>query len=218
MRQVITFALCILFSSAVFAAKPDWPVRDGMGIIGFGLVELEPGKTSSKFRFTYEIPDKYAGQLNSAQIIVLPASALAKYNNIPASALIARVAGKPQMSGKDVNLSTELSIKKPGLYVVAYGPWDGLLTFDNVKGTENYKISAEAIGDAQLRWVDQDAGDFTIVDLANVKGMESSKFHMRLRIIRDKGNALNNKSFSNYGPLILNETAKARVNLIDANW
>lgn len=218
MIKISTFLLCILISSPVLAAKPDWPGRDGMGIIGFGLVELEPGKTGSKFRFTYEIPDKYAGQLDSAQMIILPASALEKYNDIPASALITRVSGKQHLVGKPINLSTEVTIDKPGLYVVAYGPWDGLLTFDNVKGTENYKISAEAVGDAQLKWIDQDAGDFTIVDLSNVKGKEIGEFHMRLRIVRDRANSLTNKSFSKYGPLILNKTAKKRVELIDATW
>lgn len=218
MRKVMVVILCGLLSTMVFAAKPDWPTKDGMGIIGFGLVELEPGEKSKRFRFTYEIPTQYAGQLDSAQMIILPAEALEKYNNIPASALISRVSGKQHLPEKPISLSTEVTIEKPGLYVVAYGPWDGLLTFDNVKGTENYKISAEAVGDAQLKWIDQDAGDFTVVDLENVDSKKSAEFHMRLRIIRDKGNSLKNKSFSTYGPLKINKTAQERVNLIDANW
>lgn len=218
MKKVIVFLICGLLSSAVLAKKPDWMGHGGTGIVGFGLVELEPGKNSSRFRFTYEIPMQYADQLKSAQMIIMPASALTEFNNIPDTALISRVSGTQHLRGKAINLSTEVTIDKAGLYIVAYGPWDGLLTFDDVKGTENYKIFASSVGDAQLRWIDQDAGDFSIIDMSDVKGVEGESFYMRLRILRDKVNSLKNKSFSSYGPLELHEKAQERVNLIDANW
>lgn len=219
MKNIIICLLAIYMSGqlTVYAKKPDWPVKQGTGIIGFGLLELEPGKKSHKFRFTYEIPPKYAGQLESVQMLIFPASALEKYNKIPHSSLISHISGKQHLSNKAINLSAEVEVRKPGLYAVAYGPWNGLLSFDNMEGKENYKISAEAVGDAQLKWIDQDAGDFTIVDFENVKGIEDNSFYMSIRIIRDKDNSFN-KSFSKYGPLKLHPKALTRVDLIDANW
>ena len=221
MKKIIILCAILVTAMNVQAKKPDWPSQNGMGIIGFGLIELQPGEKSQRFRFTYEIPSKYSGQLESAQMMILPAKAVSKYNNIPQSALISHVSGKQHLPNVPINLSTEVEISEPGLYIVAYGPWNGLLTFDDVKGTENYKISASGVGDSQIKWVDQDAGDFTVVNLSNEGGMKAKSadsFYMRVRIIRDKGQSLMNKSMSRFGSLSLHPKAAERVNLIDANW
>lgn len=218
MKRLLAVLLLAGLALSAHAKKPDWPTRHGMGVIGFGLVELKPGEKSRKFRFTYEIPAKYAGNLESAQVIVLPVSAVEKYNNIPQSALLSHVSGKQHLPKAPISLATEVEIKEAGLYIVAYGPWNGLLTFDDVTGTENYKISAAGVGDAQIKWIDQDAGDFTVVNFTELKGNSGKDFYMRVRIIRDKEQSLHNKSMSRYGPLKLHPTAEQRVKLIDANW
>src|ERR1035441_6592924 len=83
---VVVMLLCII----AFAKKPDWPGGGGNGVVGFGLVELTPEKKGdgfvpTDFTFEYQVDQKHTDWLDGGVVIVLPAEAAAKYNNIPKS-------------------------------------------------------------------------------------------------------------------------------------
>ncbi|HEV2596452.1 MAG TPA: hypothetical protein VGU01_14770 [Sphingomicrobium sp.] len=200
------------------AKKPDWPGINGSGVIGFGIVELIPGLRGNpgSVQFAYDIPAAYSDQIASGQILVMPVSALRDYDDIPQSALVAQQVGQAPKTGAFHMVAT-IHVSKPGVYVVAYGPYDGLLKFDDIDDSQaTYKISATATGGGTVHWIDQDAGDFTI-----------SRFHknsadtspvLRLRMLRDRENVLRNRVQLLGAPIQLNARALKRVQMIDANW
>jgi hypothetical protein len=205
------------------AKKPDWPGGGGSGVIGFGLIELTPQKkdgafAETEFTFNYDVPAKYSRNLSSGQIVVLPASAAEQYNDIPSNVFLAHVSAKKLLPDADFHMSAIIKISTPGLYIVAYGPWDGLLTFDNTDGREAYKISADAPAGGAMRWIDQDAGDITIMNFPQIPNAELKDTILRIRLLRDKKSLLQNSSMYEIAPLKLNPLAAERVKLIDANW
>ncbi len=214
---LISPLLVLLIVVSVEAKKPDWPTGGGSGVIGFGLVDLTPTKAgdayeSTDFYFEYDIPAKFSGNVQTGQVIVLPASALEKYNDIPISAFKTFAVASNHLENSDFHMSVKTTISEPGRYVVAYGPFDGLLTFDDSNERDVYKISGRSKA-GQLKWIDQDAGDFTVVNNEN-KTATSDKpaVYLRLRMLRDKG------TLSMTAPLKIHPTALNRIKLIDANW
>ena len=210
----ITVISALITLSTSDAAKPDWPAQEGTGTIGFGLIQLSPNRDhGSTYTFNYDIPAKYAAQAPSGQIIVLKAEAFEKYNNIPTSQFLAHNKAETLSNKTGLHMSAQVEVSEPGLYVVCYGPWSGLLTFDEALARETYKISARTQGDSQFRWIDQDAGDITI--FKNAKG----EFEIRLRLVRSDLNE-DHKSDLTSGPDLfkVHPTAAARTKLLKANW
>lgn len=223
-------ATIIAISTTVFtftvltsqAKKPDWPGTLGMGTIGFGLIELTPSKKDgdfipTTFTFTYDIPGKHAKNAASGQIIAMHASALAGFNDIPESEFLTHNMAETLQPSKGLHMSAQISVEKPGLYVVCYGPWTGLLTFDDAEARETYKISAIAPEGAQFRWVDQDAGDVTVARIQNDE-MKKVEFIIRLRMLRAGLGVLDDKNNFRIEPLKLHPQAAERAKLLQANW
>ena len=211
------------FSDLANAHKPDWPGTGGSGVIGFGLIELTPQTSNgtfaeTTFTFSYDVPSKYSRNLSSGQIIVLPASAAEQFNDIPSHVFVAHVTATKLLPNEDFHMSVTAKVSKPGLYIVAYGPWDGLLTFDNSDGHEAYKISAVASSGGQLRWIDQDSGDLTVMNYGKIPNVEAKDTVLRVRLIRDKKALIQNPSMYKVEPFKLNQIAAERIKLIDANW
>src|SRR5262249_31665228 len=107
-----------------------------------------------------------------------------------------------------------------------YGPWDGLITFDDTSsGRERYKISGQASQGGALRWVDQDAGDLTIINFSSAGSTDRKEPIVRGRMVRDKnviaatGQPTPQAAVTGTtGVLRLNPAAVERVKLIDAKW
>jgi len=217
--------LLLLISSESMAKKPDWGGSGGSGIIGFGIVELTPKKEgdsyiATEFVFNYDIDAAYSENLLNGQVIVIPAKAFEDYNDIPASALMAHASSENLIKGKDFHMSIKIKADKPGLYIVAYGPYTGMLFFDDLPegSRETYKISGESKTGGQLRWIDQDAGDITVMNYKKAGIENKEPLVIRIRLLRDKASILENKDAFKYETFKLNPKAEKRVRLLDANW
>ena len=231
LNRFLTLLALVLITCTgfAFAKKPDWPTRSGSGVIGFGLVELEPARNDNgkyiptSFVFEYGVKNSYQPDLINGQVMVIPAKAFTAYNTVPDKAFLTHVYGGNVSGEGDFHLFARIdSITQPGLYVVAYGPWDGILTFDEPGSMESYKISASAPDGGSFRWIDADAGDITVLNYGDMKTAGvindvTDDVIVRLRVIRDKGLAFEPDTYR-YGSFGLHPTALARVELVEAHW
>jgi hypothetical protein len=222
-RLVIALIAIIAFMPAASAKKADWPVGNGTGVIGFGVVELLPKQVDGKnvptyFRFHYHVDAKFAAAVNSGQVAVFRSATLAQYNDISNTQALTHVRAENLKRGTDFDMGAQIQISEPGLYIVVYGPWDGMIAFDAADSDQGYKISAEAPEGGSFRWLDQDAGDFTTLNYAAVPNSGSSDFIFRIRMVRNQRMVLQSKDASSFGPLTLNPQAQERVNLLEAKW
>lgn len=217
MRVILALLLGLTITTSAFAKKPNWPATGSQARIGFGLIELYPAKGGGEFTFEYYVPSEMAARIASGQVAVFPAALAETFDEIPVKDnLLARVINA---KGADGNLYVQASVMvtEPQLLMVAYGPYEGLITFGDA-GPDPYKISAKASRGSEYEWIDQDAGDLTFFNFAAVPGLGHLGEIVAIDIIRDKIKMLGTKETFSIRRFSLHPKAMERVELIDANW
>lgn len=223
MFRIILFSLTLLACSLpAHAKKPDWPVKAGMGVIGFGLIEVEPQKKGdsyvpTEFTFGYHIDQEHASMVSSGQIIVIRANAFQEFNNVPEKEFIAHMSAERRLADSDFNMSVKVTFDTPGLFLVAYGPWDGLVSFDAPDSMEGYKISAST-ENGSFRWIDEDAGDLVTLNFQGTNIDNQAGTILRLHILRDPETSLDPSTYRNGEAFAVHPTALKRTQNIQAQW
>ena len=215
--SVTLFVLAVSTAYAKPEVKPKpWLSDKENSEIGFGLIELLPKEGGSTFDFQYHLKPPASARAISAQIVIIPASLAAEYDEIPLAEILTRSISNRDHDG-NILVEATVTISKPELMIVAYGPYQGIISSTG-SITSDYRLSVNASGEAQYTWIDQDAGEITLFDYSSTPGLEDLKAAAIIWLIRDKIKLLRTKESFSFQRFVLHPAALERVEAFEANW